>query len=403
MINLKSATFYERVLSPLVLACLMLYLLGLFFPVRAALGIGFAGILAAALLALPGASFERRNIPWVVACGAMLAAGWWGMQVAADGEESWRFFWSYQMIGKGMLCGLALLFLPLSGKQLRWLLIFLLMMLAARNVQLLAYAAQNSEVLRGLPRSESQLLGFRNQADHIVLLAPFVAAIALAWHRWYALAALVIAVEMFMLAFTGWRGAWLGLFGGLLVLLFHFKARKIVGYVIILLVLLVVAGLLGGDGNILGQAIHRGFSDSHRIDLVWKPVLELLAKSDWQGYGFGSARFMEVFADYVAAHPDQGLLPFPDTHNMVLAFAMAAGWLGACAFVAVLSIAIFNCANRLRQDMAPQKHALLAGLLAAWVGVYALLGMTDQPFYNNLAVLVALTSVALAGERKRVE
>lgn len=403
MIELKSTSFYERILSPLALTSLMLYLLGLFFPVRVAQSIGFAGILIAALLALSGASFERRNIPWLFACGLMFVAGWWGTQVASDGGESWRFFWSYQMIGKGVLCALALLFLPMSTRQLGWLLVFLLAMLAARNVQLLAYALQNTEVLRGMPTSESQLLGFRNQADHILLLAPFVLAITLSWRRWYVSATFVIASEVFLLALTGWRGAWLGLFGGFFVLLFHFRAWKVLGFLLLLPVLIGIAGMLAVDSNIVGQAIQRGFSDSQRVELVWKPVFALLAASGWQGYGFGSARFMEVFAGYVAAHPGQGLLLFPDAHNMVLAFAMAAGWLGACAFIAILSAAVCRCISQLRLGTTPEKHALLAGILAAWIGLYALLGMTDQPFYNNLAVLAALTSVAFASERKRAQ
>lgn len=391
----------ERIYSPLVLLSLLLYFLGLFFPVRVALGMGFAGIVVAALLSLPTASVERGRIAWGVGCALMLAAGGWGAVVAPDAGESWRHFWSYQMIGKGAVCALALLILPLSSIQLRWVLAFLLAMLVARNIQLAIYAYQNIEVVLGMPKSEAQLLGYRNHGDHIVLLVPFVMTVALSWRRWYPAAALLLVAEVILLAMTGWRGAWVGLFGACLLILLHFRAWKILGFLAVLLVSVGLASLFALDGNIVGQALRRGVSDSHRVDLVWKPVLDIISDSNWLGYGFGSARFMEVFAGYVAAHPEKSLIPFPDPHNMVLAFAMAAGWLGALGFVILLALSIALCVDRLRRDDMPENRALTVGTVASWVGVYGILGLTDQPYYSNLALLMALTSIVLASGRRR--
>lgn len=391
----------ERIYSPLVLLSLLLYFVGLFFPVRVAQGMGFAGIVVMALLSLPTASVERGRIAWGVGCALMLVAGAWGAVVAPDAGESWRHFWSYQMIGKGAVCALALLIVPLSSTQLRWVLVFLLAALVARNIQLAIYAYQHVEIVLGVPKSEAQLLGYRNHGDHIVLLAPFVGAAALSWRRWYPTAALLLVVEVVLLAMTGWRGAWVGLFGGCLLVLLHFRAWKILGLLVVLLVLFGLASFFVLDGNIVVQALRRGVGDSHRVNLVWKPVLDLIAASNWQGYGFGSARFMEIFAGYVAAHPEKGLIPFPDPHNMVLAFAMAAGWLGALVFVILLALGIALCVRDLRRGDMPEKLALTAGTVASWVGVYGILGLTDQPYYNNLALLMALTSIVLASGRKR--
>ena len=398
---IKAVPLPERIYSPFVLVSLLLYLVGLFFPVRVAQNMGFAGIVIAALLSVLAVSIERSRLAWGGACALMLVAGVWGAMVAPDPAESWRHFWSYQMIGKGAVCALALLILPLSSSLLRWVLAFLLALLVARNIQMAIYGFQNVEVVLGMPKSEAQLLGFRNHGDHIVLLAPFVMAIALSWRRWYLAAALLLAVEIVLLAMTGWRGAWLGLFGGCLFVLVYFRAWKILGLLALLMLSVGVIGFFVLDGNIVGQALRRGFGDSHRVELVWKPVLNLIAASEWQGYGFGSARFMEVFAGYVVAHPEKGLIPFPDPHNIVLAFAMAAGWLGAMAFVVMLAWGIGLCIRHLRCDDRPEIQALAAASVASWVGVYGILGLTDQPYYNNLALLMALTSMVLACGRKR--
>lgn len=398
---IKAFSLPERIYSPFILVSLLLYFVGLFFPVRAAQSIGFAGVAIIALLSLPTVSIERSRMAWGIGCVLMLAAGAWGAAVAPDAGESWRHFWSYQMIGKGAVCALALLILPLSSSQLRWVLAFLLVMLVARNIQMAIYGIQNAEVVLGMAKSEAQLLGFRNHADHIVLLAPFVITVTLSWRRWYLTAAMLLAVEVVLLAMTGWRGAWLGLFGGCLFVLVYFRTWKILGFLVLLMLSVGVIGSFVLDGNIVDQALRRGVGDSNRIELVWKPVLDLLSVSNWQGYGFGSARFIEVFSGYAAAHPEKGIPHFPDPHNMVLAFTMAAGWLGALAFVTLLALGIALCVRHLRREDTPESRALTTGVVASWVGVYGILGLTDQPYYNNLALLMALTSIVLACGRKR--
>jgi O-antigen ligase len=166
-----------------------------------------------------------------------------------------------------------------------------------------------------------------------------------------------------------------------------------------------VIGLLVSSTNIIAMAINRGLGDSNRLNGVWRPVVDMLAQSSWQGYGFGQARYLELISAYSAAHPmidpAKTIPVLGDAHNMVLNFAMAAGWLGALAYVAVVACGIGSCLWRLRdKSLLPEQSVLLAGTAAAWFGTYGLLGLTDQPHYNNLAVLAVLTSVALASSRR---
>jgi O-antigen ligase len=162
-------------------------------------------------------------------------------------------------------------------------------------------------------------------------------------------------------------------------------------------------GLLASSTNIIAMAINRGVGDSNRMNGVWRPVVDMLAQSNWHGYGFGQARYLELISAYSAAHPEKAVPVLGDAHSMVLNFAVAAGWLGALAYVTVVVCGVGFCLWRLRdKTLLPEQTILLTGTAAAWFGTYGLLGLTDQPHYNNLAVLAVLTSVALASSRREV-
>lgn len=146
------------------------------------------------------------------------------------------------MIGKGAVCALALLILPLSSIQLRWVLAFLLAMLVARNIQLAIYAYQNIEVVLGMPKSEAQLLGYRNHGDHIRLLVPVMTVV-------FILMTLVCRGS-FTLGRRSYPGddrvAWGmggGLFGACLLILLHFRGLKISALLAVLLVSVGLASL----------------------------------------------------------------------------------------------------------------------------------------------------------------
>lgn len=80
----------------------------------------------------------------------------------------------------------------------------------------------------------------------------------------------------------------------------------------------------------MALAINRGFGDSHRVELVWRPVIDMITLSGWQGYGFGQARYLELIAAYAAAHPTR-VFGFWRCPQYEPEFAMSAGWIGAPA------------------------------------------------------------------------
>lgn len=381
---------------------LMFFLIGLFFPVKTAQSLGWAGIVLSGLVSLFNRPQLGRNWAWVTACGLMLFAGWWGMQVSPEPQMSWRAFWGYQTIGKGMLCAMMLVSIQFSPIQIRRLLGFLLVMLIARNLAMMIYGYQHPVFLGGADYSNQiLLLGYRSQGDHILVLFPFVLAAVFCWRKHINAALGLMVFEIALLASTGWRGAWLGFAGACLLLLVLFRAWRILAGLVIGALSVGAISLLASADNIVALAIKRGFGDSQRAETVWRPVLDMISQSGWQGYGFGQARYLELIAAYSSAHLEKNIPIYGDAHNMVLNFAMAAGWLGALAFVAVVTSGIVLCLQRLRdKNLLPEQSILLAGTAAGWLGTYGLLGLTDQPHYNNLAVLAVLTSVALASNRE---
>ncbi|WP_157651242.1 O-antigen ligase family protein [Dechloromonas denitrificans] len=321
--------------------------------------------------------------------------------MASDPKGSWTAFWSYQMIGKGFFGALALSSTRFSAEQIRRLLIFLLLMLVARNIAMVIYGYQHPVFLGGTEYAvEEFLLGYRRQGDHLLVLFPFILAAAFVWEKYKNVVLSLMCVEILLLASTGWRGAWMGFAGGCLMLLVMFRAWGMLVVLAIGSIAVAVIGLAASSTNIVAMAISRGFGDSNRVNMVWKPVLDMLAQSNWQGYGFGQSRYLELISTYSAVHPERAIPVLGDAHNMILNFAMAAGWLGAFAFVVTLVCGMVLCLLRLRdKTVFPEQTILLAGTAAAWLATYGLLGLTDQPHYNNLAVLAVLTSVALASSR----
>lgn len=384
---------------------LLLFLTGLFFPVKAAQSLGWVGIVLTGAMSWANHPRMSRDWAWLAACLLMLLAGWWGMQVANDPRMSWTAFWSYQTIGKGFLCALALSSIQFSQVQIRRLLAFLLLMLVARNAVMMFYGYQHPVFPSERDYVEIFLIAYRSQSDHMLVLFPFVLAAMLVWKKCINAALILMGLEIVLLASTGWRGAWMGFAGACFLLLVMFRAWRILIVLTLGAVSVGAVGLLASPTNIVAMAISRGVGDSNRMNGVWRPVLDMLAQSNWQGYGFGQARYLELISAYSAAHPmadPKKTIPvLGDAHNMILNFAMAAGWLGALAFVAVLVCGVGLCLWRARdKSLLPEQTILLAATAAAWFGTYGLLGLTDQPHYNNLAVLAVLTSVALAGGQR---
>ncbi|GAA5784512.1 O-antigen ligase family protein [Chitiniphilus shinanonensis] len=384
---------YLPYLAELALA---MFLLGLFFPIRAAQSIGFGLALLTAILALVSKPRANRPGVWILACLSLLAAGIWGSANATIPEDSWRHFWSYQTIGKGIVCALALSLVGISERQFGRILFLLAILLFARNVQMLIFGYHHPVFLGGIYIIDPTIhIRYRNQADHIIVLLPFL----LAWllntrtrkHAYLAMGACL--VEAILLASTGWRGAFLGFVAAVTAVLVFYRAWGPLLAMAGSILLLPLFALLS-KGNLIASALSRGTNDNSRISLIWKPVLNMIGEQPYTGYGFGQRRFIEVFQQYAAHHPNS-LIP-PDAHNMVLNFAMAAGLPGALAFLLILVTALFLCARGWKQCLARNHNAMLAGCFAAWLGTYGLLGLTDQPHYNLLAALAVLTSVSLA-------
>lgn len=387
----------------LIVLSVGLFLFGLLLSKNALHAMGLIGVIGQAIYFRQAQVFSDRAIQlWIIALAILLIAGLWGSWVALDSEVSWKSFWSYQTLGKGILCALAVLWLPISRRQVIVLLAIIPVMLVVRNVMMLAYGIEHSVLVGSrVDTSAKMFVMYRNQADHILTLSPFVLAWALVARRCWLALALLMLLEIGLLASTGWRGAWLGFAGACLVLLVLNRQWRFLAFFLGSLLALGVGAILWSDSNIVAQAVARGTSDNNRVALVWKPVLEILAGNGWQGFGFGQEIYLQVVSSYSGAYPELAIPVFGDAHNMYLNFSIAAGWFGGVAYALILVAGVLLPLGKARAcQLDDVRKVLLYGVGGAWLGTYGLLGLTDQPHYHLFSVLMVITSLSLASLRE---
>ena len=376
----------------------MLFVAGQLLSWNAVHSIGLVGVVGLAVYHRGLCLGSERCIQlWVAALAILLLAGVWGEWVAETPVTNWRSFWSYQSLGKGAVFALAVLCLPVSRRSMVGFLAMIPLLLLIRNAAMLAHGVQHSLwVIDGAMRDQDMFLMYRNQGDHILALYPFLLAWVLAYRRHVGWLALLTLVEVGLLASTGWRGAWLGFAGACLMLFVLYRQWLVLAAFFFLLLAVGGGALIWSDSNIVAQALLRGFSDSYRVEWVWKPVLDILGSNGWRGFGFGQERYLQLIRAYSEAHPERAIPVFGDAHNMFLNFSVAAGWFGGVAYLALLLSGISLPLARARElSKDDPRRVVLFGLAAAWLGTFGLLGLTDQPHYHLFAILMAVTSLAL--------
>jgi O-antigen ligase len=181
--------------------------------------------------------------------------------------------------------------------------------------------------------------------SYLVLIVPLT-AVHLALERRRAPYALLLAVQIIVLALTGARAAWLGLAAALLTgfVAWWIAARDPRP----LFVLLAFAVVLGGAATVFSMA--RGPMASRLWDwtdtsagstaarlTIWRTTASLVAARPWVGYGPDTLRpvFATAFPPQLVYYQGRNVI-VDRAHNVWLDLAAASGLVGVMAFSAVI-------------------------------------------------------------------
>lgn len=219
---------------------------------------------------------------------------------------------------------------------------------------------------------------------------------ALAIMAYYLACAALLAAGVLM----SWsRGAWLGAAAALVTLVFAVPRRWWAGALLVGVLAAGASGLaaLGLLPASVADRVSSAFSETFSITDVrgvaitgenyalverlahWQAAVNMATGHPWLGVGFGG---------YETAYPEYRLIawrfPLGHAHNYYLNVLAETGMIGAASFAATwLMILWLTWRARAHRDV--QAHLMAAGLLGAWAYL-AVHSLTDNLFVNNLFI-----------------
>lgn len=200
--------------------------------------------------------------------------------------------------------------------------------------------------------------------------------------KFFFLCSLILGLVVWSFVLTGSRGAWLGVFWGLLFgLVVYFFLEKKTRYVYLLSVLIGIIGLsalivLTRVNHSSIEMLARHQTITWRLH-IWKDSLEMI--KDRPLFGHGINTFMMLFEKYRIG---QGTSP-TYAHNCYIQLAVETGILGLGAFIWMVARFFTKMIKTVRQyfendpDLAVVSIGLLSGILAFLVHCFF-----DTNFYT---------------------
>jgi O-antigen ligase len=221
---------------------------------------------------------------------------------------------------------------------------------------------------------------------------------ALALAAFYFACAALLAAGVLM----SWsRGAWLGAAASAVVLVFAAPRRWWVGALLVALLAAGAGGMaaLGLLPTSITDRVASAFSETFSITDVrgvaitgenyalverlahWQAAVNMATAHPWLGVGFGN---------YEAAYPEYRLIawrfPLGHAHNYYLNVLAETGMIGVASFAGTWLLVLWlTWRTRAHRDL--QAHLMAAGLLGAWAYL-AVHSLTDNLFVNNLFIHV---------------
>ncbi len=196
---------------------------------------------------------------------------------------------------------------------------------------------------------------------------------------------------------TGSRGGWISLFLSLSVwmgfFLFHTRRK---GWLFILLGGLVVSGLLSLTFIPAPHLVKRltTLATSNRMELKWKPYVEIYSKSPLStklfGHGLDRDTMVEGYHRWYKERIGGKVPPEYNPHNFYLYFLFKQGLLGLGTYLVLVSIFLYTMVRWIRDSNDIHLKAMGLAIILPFLGEYVVRGMVEDLRFMPLGILLGM-------------
>jgi len=260
---------------------------------------------------------------------------------------------------------------------------------------------------------DGRLSGWYFSPNHLAMyLAP---GFILAWRGFFTRedkkqkisSALVILILGLALYFTFSYGAWLGVLGAIVVVLFlafrtdPVEKKKIIIIGLLVFILFLAIGCWQNDSEKLANLLKFDRSSWQSRIMVWQAAGKIL-ESHWL-FGIGPGLFQKYYLDYQSFFSVPYLeWAVPQPHNLFFAWWLQGGLLGLIGFL-VLLVNYFKNIILVKQKLskalsseALESNQLLTIFLTTAIIYILIHGLVDTPYWKNDLALIFWSIVSLS-------
>jgi O-antigen ligase len=219
-----------------------------------------------------------------------------------------------------------------------------------------------------------------------------VAVLVAMRERAWRMAAWVIALAQTLLLLpTGFRGAWLGVGGGVLGIAVVARSWRVVAGIGVVALTGALALALAVPGNVLSQRLEKGIDSGMRKETVWRPAAAMIAAHPFSGYGYGNNALREAYRSARASHPEWGDPEWVrnagwSAHSIYIAMWLRGGAFAFAALTWCLVEAMLVLGRTARAAPRPVDRALALAALGTLVSAYVVHGLFEEKFWPPFGI-----------------
>lgn len=198
----------------------------------------------------------------------------------------------------------------------------------------------------------------------------------------------LVSTQLILVAFSGFRGAWLASIAMIAIWAFFFRTKKVIVLVGVMLVLALGAAAFSSDYTFakLNQA-----DTGKRWDGAWRASIDMIKDRPLFGHGFGSQVFQRE-NDRLADHnPDWAIgKGLTGPHSIYLDVAFSAGIPALMILLTIFGYIFRRIWRVIKTTQNQRLRSFAIATLCSFVGFYVVLGALESLRWELLGMFVGL-------------